>query len=84
MKLGLLLEELGVPEVFTTKAPTADLLDHVPGQYDELELGISYDTIDDYLEGKDIDAEAARVLENRYLKTNHKRSLPVTPPAATM
>lgn len=79
-----ILRELGVPEVFTTKAPTADLLDRVPGQYDELELGISYDTIDDYLEGKDIDAEAARLLENRYLKTNHKRSLPVTPPTSIM
>ena len=75
-----MLEALGVPKVFTTKAPTADLLDAVPGQTDEAELGLSYDVIDDYLEGKSIADELAEAIEQRYDKTAHKRALPVTPP----
>ncbi len=72
-----MLQALQVPEVFTTKAPTADLLDGTPGQADETELGISYDTIDDYLEGKEIDPAAAEAIERRYAATQHKREMPV-------
>lgn len=75
-----MLEALGVPKVFTTKAPTADLLDAVPGQTDEAELGLSYDVIDDYLEGNSIADELAEAIEQPYDKTAHKRALPVTPP----
>lgn len=71
-----ILRALGVPEVFVTKAPTADLLDGRPGQADETELGFTYDQIDDYLEGKEIDAAAAAALERQYLATIHKRELP--------
>lgn len=72
-----LLRELGAPERFVTKAPTADLLDTTPGQADETELGIAYDTLDDYLEGKTIDAGIAQQIEARYDATQHKRDLPV-------
>jgi NAD+ synthase len=72
-----ILEMLGVPEVFTTKKPTADLLDAKPGQADESELGITYQQIDDFLEGKNIADETAEKLEQRYLVTQHKRSVPV-------
>jgi NAD+ synthase len=72
-----LLRELGAPERFITKAPTADLLDGVPGQADETELGLTYDTIDDYLEGMEIEKTAAEILEDKYDKTMHKRKLPV-------
>lgn len=72
-----LLRELGAPERFTTKAPTADLLDETPGQADETELGITYDTLDDYLEGKAVDAATAKIIEDRYDATQHKRDLPV-------
>jgi NAD+ synthase len=75
-----MLRELGVPEIFTTKAPTADLLDHRPGQADESELGLTYDAIDDYLEGKNVRSEIAEKIENRYAQTEHKRSLPIAPP----
>lgn len=60
------------------KAPTADLLDDAPGQTDETELGISYDTIDDYLEGRDVPADAAEKIERRFLMTRHKRTVPVS------
>lgn len=74
-----LLRELNAPEQLITKQPTADLLDAKPGQTDESELGLSYDDIDDYLEGKVIDPTAAHKIEQRYLSSQHKRNLPVTP-----
>ncbi|NRD76445.1 ammonia-dependent NAD(+) synthetase [Bacillus sp. BRMEA1] len=73
-----LLKELGADERLYLKVPTADLLDHKPGQADETELGISYDELDDYLEGKAISPEVAEKIEKRYLVTEHKRRLPVS------
>ncbi len=73
-----LLRELGAPERLYNKIPTADLLDDVPGRTDEDELGLSYELIDDYLEGKDIDDAAAESIEKRYLVTRHKRTVPAT------
>ncbi|MFJ7749729.1 ammonia-dependent NAD(+) synthetase [Arthrobacter sp. NPDC097144] len=73
-----LLTELGAPELLVHKAPTADLLDDAPGQTDETELGISYDTIDDYLEGREVPEEAAEKIERRFLMTRHKRTVPVS------
>lgn len=72
-----ILQAVGVPEIFTNKRPTADLLDHRPGQADEDELGTTYEQIDDYLEGGEVADETARVIEARYDKTEHKRALPV-------
>jgi NAD+ synthase len=74
-----LLEFLGAPEALCVKVPTADLLDDQPGQADEASLGLSYTQIDDYLEGRDIDFSVAEAIEGRYLRTRHKRALPVTP-----
>ena len=73
-----LLEHLGAPERLYLKAPTADLLDDIPGQTDEANLGLSYSQIDDFLEGKDVAPEIAVAIEQRYLTTRHKRNLPVT------
>jgi NAD+ synthase len=72
-----ILRLVNAPEIFITKQPTADLLDNTPGQADEAELDITYDQIDDYLEGKDIEADAARTIEARFVTTRHKRALPV-------
>jgi NAD+ synthase len=73
-----LLKELGAPERLYLKVPTADLLDQKPGQADETELGISYDELDDYLEGKPVSKEVAEKIERRYLATEHKRRMPAT------
>lgn len=62
---------IGVPQSVLDKAPTAGLWD---GQTDEEELGITYGDNSDYLEGKEINAEAREKLEKQYLKTEHKRS----------
>lgn len=75
----LLLRSLRAPDRLWMKVPTADLLDDQPGRSDEDELGITYDEIDDYLEGKPVDADTAARIEDRYLKSQHKRHLPVTP-----
>ncbi|MFZ1458637.1 MAG: ammonia-dependent NAD(+) synthetase [Candidatus Saccharimonadales bacterium] len=72
-----ILRALNVPELFTTKPPTADLLDKKPGQTDEDELGLTYDQLDDYLEGRSVDPDIAAQIEARYDSTWHKRSLPV-------
>lgn len=73
-----LLKELGADERLYLKIPTADLLDQKPGQADETELGITYDELDDYLEGKPVSKEVVEKVENRYRMTEHKRRLPAT------
>ncbi|THG31014.1 ammonia-dependent NAD(+) synthetase [Naasia lichenicola] len=75
----MLLEHLDAPARLYMKAPTADLLDASPGRADEAELGLSYAQIDDYLEGRDIEAAAAAAIEARFLQTRHKRAVPATP-----
>lgn len=74
-----LLGHLGAPEHLIDKAPTADLLDDEPGQTDESSLGLSYDQIDDFLEGREIEAAAASALIEKYRRSEHKRRTPVAP-----
>lgn len=69
---------MGAPEQLVKKTPTADLEEHNPQQADEDSLGITYDQIDDYLEAKAIEPGAQEKLEQRYIKTEHKRQGPVT------
>ena len=73
-----LLAELGCPEHLYKKAPTADLEDNRPSLPDEAALGVTYENIDDYLEGKVLDEGTARIIEGWYLKTEHKRRPPIT------
>ena len=73
-----ILQHLGAPERVWQKIPTADLLDLQPGRTDEHELGITYEEIDSYLEGRDVPDEVAESIEKRYLLTRHKRTTPVT------
>ena len=67
---------LGAPEKLINKTPTADLECHTPSKADEDALGLSYDQIDDFLEGKDITAELEEKIIHIYLTTQHKR-LPI-------
>lgn len=73
-----MLKELGAPEHLYMKIPTADLEEDRPAIPDEVALGVTYDHIDDYLEGKEIDAEAKEKIEGYFLRSRHKRNLPVT------
>lgn len=74
-----LLAELNAPARLYEKVPTADLLDNVSGQPDETELGITYTELDDYLEGKEVTEAAAKLIEDRYTLTEHKRQSPIAP-----
>lgn len=74
----MLLKELGCPEHLYLKAPTADLEDDKPQLPDEEALKVTYDEIDDYLEGKKIKEDSRKRLEEHYLKTEHKRQGAVT------
>ncbi|USD36612.1 MULTISPECIES: ammonia-dependent NAD(+) synthetase [Ferrimonas] len=64
---------LGAPERLVVKAPTADLEEDRPQLEDEVALGLSYDQIDDFLEGKAIDASAEARIISIYKATQHKR-----------
>jgi len=73
-----LLAALEAPKHLYEKVPTADLEDDRPALPDEVALGVTYNDIDNYLEGHDIDEKAAEKIENWYQKTAHKRHLPYT------
>ncbi|NUU06679.1 ammonia-dependent NAD(+) synthetase [Leifsonia sp. C5G2] len=73
-----LLRHLDAPARLWEKAPTADLLDLNPGQTDEDNLGLTYEDIDDFLEGKDVADEVAEAIEGRYRATEHKRQPPAS------
>ncbi|KHD85409.1 ammonia-dependent NAD(+) synthetase [Heyndrickxia ginsengihumi] len=74
----MLLKELGAPERLYLKTPTADLEDDRPQLADEVALGVTYNEIDDYLEGKEVSPEAKEKIESWYLKAQHKRHMPIT------
>ena len=73
-----LLKELGAQPSLYKKIPTADLEDEKPLIADEVALGVSYNEIDDYLEGKKVSHTAQKIIEQWYQKTQHKRHLPIS------
>ena len=73
-----LLAYLAADPAIYEKVPTADLEDGKPGLADEIALGVTYDQIDDYLEGRQVVEKSRQVIENWWLKTTHKRHLPIT------
>jgi len=73
-----LLKELGADPALYEKVPTADLEEEKPGIADEVALGVTYNEIDDYLEGKQVSPEAQATIEKWWYKGQHKRHLPIT------
>ncbi|KGR87406.1 ammonia-dependent NAD(+) synthetase [Lysinibacillus odysseyi] len=73
-----MLAHLNCPEHLYLKVPTADLEEDRPSLPDEVALGLTYSQIDDYLEGKEIPEEARNILEGHYLRSQHKRHMPIT------
>ena len=69
-----LLKALGADPALYEKIPTADLEEEKPGIADEVALGVTYNEIDDYLEGKQVSPEA----QKWWYKGQHKRHLPIT------
>jgi NAD+ synthase len=68
-----LARHLGAPERIVTKAPTADLETLAPSKPDEEALGLTYDQIDDFLEGKKVDPDIEHRIIEIFLSTAHKR-----------
>ena len=68
---------LGVPEEIITKVPSAGLWEN---QTDEEEIGVTYDIIDDYLEGKEIPQRDKEIIERLHKISAHKRSMPLMAP----
>jgi len=75
-QVRLLAKTMGAPDSLVNKTPTADLECLSPQKEDEQVLGMSYDDIDNFLEGKEVDADAAARLIAIYTRTQHKR-LPI-------
>ncbi|MGW1836276.1 ammonia-dependent NAD(+) synthetase [Streptomyces sp. BBFR2] len=70
---------LGAPQELVTKVPTADLETLSPGKPDEEALGVTYDQIDDFLEGLPVEDTVRDAIVRRYHLTAHKRELPLAP-----
>ena len=75
-QVRLLAATMGAPDCLVNKTPTADLECLSPQKQDEDVLGMSYDDIDNFLEGKEVNADAAERLIGIYNRTQHKR-LPI-------
>lgn len=78
-RVRALAAALGAPDSLVFKVPTADLENLAPLKPDEDAFGVSYETIDDFLEGKAIAAGDAEIILRQYGVTAHKRALPATP-----
>lgn len=69
-----LAKALGAPSVLIDKAPTADLEELSPSKKDEDALGMSYEQLDDFLEGKEVDSKTLATILAIYQRTQHKRA----------
>lgn len=73
-QVRLLAETLGAPALLVEKTPTADLECLTPQKADEQALGLTYEQIDNFLEGKGVDSETEARIIDIYTKTQHKRA----------
>jgi len=80
-RVRALAQQLGAPDALVFKVPTADLESLVPQKPDEDAFGVSYEQIDDFLEGKPVAAAAREIILATHRKSAHKRALPVEPAA---
>jgi NAD+ synthase len=70
---------LGAPQELAYKTPTADLEDLDPGKPDESAYGCTYEQIDAFLMGAEVEQEVAEKIIAQYENTAHKRALPYSP-----
>lgn len=75
-QVRLIAKKLGAPENLWKKVPTADLEEKREQLSDEDALGVSYEEIDDFLEGKQVSKDVSDKLIDRYVATQFKRRLP--------
>ena len=72
-------QALGAEDAIVAKVPTADLESERPGLTDEDVFGITYERIDDFLEGRKVAPEVHEIIVSAYRRTAHKRALPAGP-----
>ncbi|WP_104201705.1 ammonia-dependent NAD(+) synthetase [Billgrantia saliphila] len=82
-QVRLLGRDLSAPAELVDKAPTADLESLAPQKLDEEALGVTYDEIDDFLEGRPVPDRAYDTIVATYRRTEHKRNLPIAPGSYT-
>jgi NAD+ synthase len=70
---------LGADERIVGKVPTADLESERPGLPDEDVFGVTYEDIDDFLEGREVPPSVHATIVAWYRRTAHKRALPAAP-----
>lgn len=63
---------INIPAQIINKKPTAGFWE---GQFDEVELGFTYDVYESYCKGNLIDRKIINKIENQIQKSNHKRVL---------
>ncbi len=78
-RVRALARSLGASDEIAMKVPTADLETLTPQKPDEDSYGISYEDIDDFLEGKRVSDEVYKTIYRFHGATHHKRVLPITP-----
>ncbi len=78
-RVRALAQLLGAPDELVYKVPTADLESLTPLKPDEDAYGVTYDEIDDFLEGQPVSARAMEIILASHGRSAHKRALPVEP-----
>ena len=78
-RVRALAQAMGAPTEQVHKVPTADLESLEPLKPDELAMGVRYEDIDDFLEGKIVPDAAYEVILSTFHRTAHKRALPAFP-----
>ncbi len=78
-RVRAIVAALGAPEDLVNKVPTADLETLTPQRSDEEAIGLTYEQIDDFLEGLPVSEHVEDTLVGQYRRTAHKRALPTTP-----
>jgi NAD+ synthase len=79
-RVRALARSMGADECLVMKVPTADLETLTPQRPDEDSYGITYENIDDFLEGKEVGGDVLTTIRRFYMATQHKRSLPIEVP----
>lgn len=80
-RVRALAAHLGAPHHLVSKVPTADLESLAPLRPDEEAFGVTYDEIDDFLEGKQVSARACDIILGHWRASTHKRDMPASPPS---
>src|SRR5690606_739796 len=78
-RVRALASALGAPDTLVYKVPTADLESLNPQKPDEHAFGLTYDQLDDFLEGKPVAPDVFERIVSIFRSTAHKRALPYSP-----